>query len=213
MITLPSLEIIKQCQKSNPWTFGNNVLYRLCSENPKHIKDDIIIAKVWLIGRSYAAAIERGRSNALENNVSSEEFQTVLVVDAFKNSDIDSRLGVLAKRPLSYETAPLALEAHNMIMLRIHTITGLEKRSLCSKYLHFHLPGHFFLYDSRATQAIGKYVSRIPPEFKPRTENGKFDNVYSNFFYKALVLRENIYQEYGILMTPRQIDNLLLLDE
>lgn len=213
MNSIPSKKQIVKCQKTNPWTFGNNVLYRLCAENPKHIKDDVIIAKVWLIGRSYAAAIERGRSNALENNVSSEEFQTVLVVDAFKNSDIDSRLGVFAKRPLSYETAPLALETHNMIMLRIHTITGLEKRSLCSKYLHFHLPDHFFLFDSRAASAIGKYISHIPPEFRLFTQKNKCDTTYSNFFYKALVLREMIYQKYDILMTPRQIDNLLLLEE
>ena len=47
----------------SPWDLGNEVLYSLCHDYPKHDRGDAIIAKIWLIGRSYAAAIER-RKNA-----------------------------------------------------------------------------------------------------------------------------------------------------
>jgi hypothetical protein len=45
------------------WDLGNQVLYSLCQDHPGHDHGDAIVAKVWLIGRSYAAAIER-RKNA-----------------------------------------------------------------------------------------------------------------------------------------------------
>jgi len=35
------------------------VLYDLCKQHPLHTDADEIVGKVWLIGRSYAAAIER----------------------------------------------------------------------------------------------------------------------------------------------------------
>jgi hypothetical protein len=40
-------------------------------------------------------------------------------------------------------------------------ITQREKRSLASKYLHFHVPHVFYLYDSRARRAITKVVPRL----------------------------------------------------
>src|SRR5665213_1000982 len=44
------------------WDLGNNVLYKLCAEHPGHGDADVIIAKTWLIGRAYAAALERRRN-------------------------------------------------------------------------------------------------------------------------------------------------------
>jgi hypothetical protein len=41
------------------WDLGNDTLYRLCAEHPGHTEDHVIIAKTWLIGRAYAAAVER----------------------------------------------------------------------------------------------------------------------------------------------------------
>ena len=47
-----------------PWKLGNDVLYKLCAMHPRHTEDAVIIGKFWLIGRSYAAAIERRRMSA-----------------------------------------------------------------------------------------------------------------------------------------------------
>ena len=46
------------------WEYGNSVLYRMCEEEPEHKQIDVIVGKIWIIGRSYAAAIER-RKNAV----------------------------------------------------------------------------------------------------------------------------------------------------
>ena len=58
---------IAQYQKtkasSTRWKLANDTLYNLCNKYPLHTNADEIVAKMWLIGRSYAAAIER-RTNA-----------------------------------------------------------------------------------------------------------------------------------------------------
>lgn len=44
------------------WDIGNRILYDMCGAHPEHSQDGEIVAKVWLIGRSYAASIERCRN-------------------------------------------------------------------------------------------------------------------------------------------------------
>jgi hypothetical protein len=44
------------------WGFGNSILYDMCKRKPFHNQTDIIVGKIWIIGRSYAAAIERRRT-------------------------------------------------------------------------------------------------------------------------------------------------------
>ena len=44
---------------ADPWRIGNQVLYDLCSRYPMHKHPAEIVAKVWLIGRSYSASVER----------------------------------------------------------------------------------------------------------------------------------------------------------
>ena len=50
---------IKRVLNTNKWDFGNKVLYNMCKKNLYHNDPDIIVGKVWIIERSYAAAIER----------------------------------------------------------------------------------------------------------------------------------------------------------
>jgi len=52
-------EFLSKAISETAWDFGNQVLYDMCRANPQHKEDRIIIGKIWLIGRSYAAAIER----------------------------------------------------------------------------------------------------------------------------------------------------------
>ena len=38
--------------EQDQWDFGNRVLYQLCRDHPQHKKADVVIGKIWLIGRS-----------------------------------------------------------------------------------------------------------------------------------------------------------------
>jgi hypothetical protein len=65
-VPLPELKpefVEKALDRFKPWQLGNEVLYRLCEEHPRHDSDDSIIAKFWLIGRAYAAAVERRKKS------------------------------------------------------------------------------------------------------------------------------------------------------
>lgn len=95
------------------WDLGNNVLYELCKNNPKHESDEAIIAKIWLIGRAYAAAIER-RKNA---KVTSDDFYENTIVNEIKKSKVDEWLANLPDQIANpWEQVSSAITAHKRLM-------------------------------------------------------------------------------------------------
>ena len=79
-------------------------------------------------------------------------------------------------------------------------------RSLASKYLHFHRPELFLIYDSRAAEAIGR-VDMARPK---RTISPNGDAEYAKFVNAVLALSGHIQSDFGVVLNPRQIDRLLL---
>ena len=130
-------EIDKAIAKS-AWDLGNKVLYKLCSERPLHKTDQEIIAKIWLIGRSYAAAIERHKSKSSDSK--GDKFYERKVAPKIRCSKIDKWFTRLKRDP----KAENAIELHSKLTGLFYEISELEKRSLASKYLHFHQPDLFF---------------------------------------------------------------------
>lgn len=198
---------VNNCIKNKVWDLSNKVLYDLCSTNFNHDTDEKIIAKTLLIGRTYAAAIERRKIKKEIN----DNFYIEIVAPTFKNSRLDIILTELQQiNNLSIDTIPTIIDAHYYLTKTLFDITKLDKRSFCSKYLHFHLPHLFFIYDSRAVMAMRHFSSRLSKQLKDLADRENTDKEYSNFFYKCYQLRQIIYEEQNILLTPRQVDNLLI---
>jgi len=110
----------------------------------------------------------------------------------------------------SEKTTKSYLLAHKKVTDLFYEISGLEKRSLASKYLHFHLPDIFFIYDSRAVHSIGILFKELHLKgIKEENDNG-FDKSYASFFNKCLVLQEEIFHKYNIHLTCRELDTLLV---
>lgn len=205
---IPTKVNIDNALQSNEWDFGNEILYELCKKNFKHKKDDKIIAKVWLIGRAYAAAIERRRNKTDIN----DNFYIDKVAPLFKNSKLDKKLkSIKLERNITDENLKKILSVHYYLMQEIKKITEMEKRSFCSKYLHFHLPNLFFIYDSRAVNALRKFSNKVPVEFTSLPMSEKVDNEYAKFFVKCFVLKNQIQIKYNMELTNRQFDKLLIL--
>jgi hypothetical protein len=184
------------------WALGNQVLYDLCRQYPTHTQDDVIIAKVLLIGRVYAAAIERRRVIVNQG----DDFYTKTVAPKIRNSPIDTWLSALPPQPASDENATeRILETHHNVTNLFSKISGLNKRSLASKYLHFHRPDLFFIYDSRAMTAI----RLATPALRPRGTDGS-DPGYSSFFRRCQRLTEDIRNKLGTDLNPRQLDDVLI---
>ncbi len=163
----------------------------------------MITAKVWLIGRSYAAAIERGRPKEEDG----ESFYENEVAPGIQGSALDEKINTVKQfSEITRESTPIILGTHKYLTDRFKKISGNNKRSLASKYLHFHCPSLFFLYDSRA--AKGARV--LYPRFKPEFPVGAFDQEYAKFFYRLLKMREDILSKEGQLLSTREIDNILI---
>jgi hypothetical protein len=189
---------------ASPWDLGNRVLYDLCKKNPLHTEVPAVIAKVWLIGRSYAAAIERRRDKESQN----DDFYVHSVAPRIIRSDIDTWIGSAEKYSgASDESFSTILSVHAAVTGLFSEISGLEKRSLASKYLHFHLPNLFYIYDTRAVEAM-RLLSPLVGRARGCSEG--YDNEYRKFAEKCLRLQTHINSTFKVSLTPRQIDNLLL---
>jgi hypothetical protein len=205
-LTAPFLQ--QTLSEDDPWSIGNQVLYDLCQRYPRHTVDSEIIAKIWLIGRAYSASIERGRGKAADSGLSNDRFYAEAVPKALRASRLDEKLGALAKLKETNESnvGPV-LDAHTNLVHVFQGLTNKSKRSLASKYLHFHRPDLFFIYDSRAVQGIRALgiparALDVPPSA---------DREYARFVCAAISVREYVRSELLRRLSPRELDRLLLV--
>ena len=96
---------------------------------------------------------------------------------------------------------------HHFLTNELVKLNGQDKRSFSSKYLHFHLPNLFFIYDSRVKSVINDYIKINDIEFSLIEH---VDKEYASFYLKSFFLQKRIYNETGIILTPRQLDKFLL---
>jgi hypothetical protein len=181
-------------------SYGNEVLYKMCQKEPLHQNIDIIKSKIWIIGRSYSAAVER---KAGEN----------FCIDSLAKYIAKSKLDIHIKEIRQIKRSDInniskILEAHKYFTNIFKKFTGIEKRSLASKYLHFHSPKSVFIYDSIASKKVREIITEHKLRFK-LTRN--FDDEYEAFCYRCLFYRDNLLEkEYGGFATPRRLDMELL---
>ncbi len=102
------------------------------------------------------------------------------------------------------------MRVHYELMKTVQKITRLNKRSFCSKYLHFHLPEHFFIYKSRVQYSIRKMKIDVPAELKSIVNSGKVDLEYAKFYCKSFYLKRELERLKKTKLTNRQFDNLLI---
>lgn len=188
--------------------YGNTVLYRMCEEQPNHSGADseIITSKIWIIGRSYAAAIERGVDKN-KFDIKNKEHVKQLTTDLQK-SKLDDQINEIRRiNRITEDNLELLLNTHKTLVDIFFKHTGMHKRSLASKYLHFHAPNAVFIYDSIASGRLRDRYLRQRVDYK-----GNHDNNYEQFCLKMLKYREEELEPKlgGIEATPRILDAVLM---
>jgi len=187
------------------WDIGNGVLYDLCSRYPDHTNADAVSAKCWLIGRSYAASVER----YMKKRRREEEFFPDVVAPQLQRSNLDARLGAMpAGKGNFLQWQDQVVDVHGELVQTLSGVLRSEARSFASKYLHFHRPRLFPIYDSRAVAA----VRRLSPDmrFVSQIETKPADSEYRDFCSRVAWILEEIKRKHGESLLPRQVDNLFL---
>lgn len=215
-----------QSERPDLFAFANGVLYEMCEREPLHKNVDVIAGKLLLIGRSYAAAIERGEGTEGDSDV----YYYQKVAPKIRDSDLDKRIALLRRQA---DLSDCILDADKDKALAIEAIlihryleeevfpTTKTHRSLSSKYLHFHCPKAVYIYDERANSTLRKWVQYpekailedarfVYGKTKDKT-HANFDEEYANFICRVLELRKYL-KESGAegRVSPRDIDDFLL---
>lgn len=201
----------KQTQQ-NYYKVGNEVLYEMCKKYPHHDDIGVIISKTLLIGRSYSAAIERTSKNVNKGDDYYTDIVGPILLKKAKSIKLDTRLDDLNAKSLDYkDCVEEVLRLHKQLLEIYVVISGMEKRSLASKYLHFHCPGKVLIYDSRADKAACKLVQRpdVPRE-RNSTNSSDYDRTYAIFVSRILAIANELEMVMGERPTPRMIDDFLL---
>lgn len=205
------------------WRYCNERLYSMCEDKPFHNDSDQVASKLLIIGRTYAAAIERRHQDDPETTkIENDNFYYEVVVPALVESEegkeLDEKVQQLRESSNAIvEDISLVLETHSKLTDIFSHVTGLNKRSLASKYLHFHCPAKFFIYDSRADERVKKLVnlSKTYQHELKRLNVKKYDGSYAKYVLRMLelqrFLKEDIHDKEGKkLLSPRELDDFLL---
>ena len=136
-----------------------------------------------------------------------DSFYESRVVPKIRASRLDERIDKVKQfSEINSESIPTILRTHKYLTDLFADISGKDKRSLASKYLHFHCPALFFLYDSRAARGARVLYSRLRPELPAK----KVDQEYAKFFLRLVKMREDFLRKEGRLLSTREIDNILI---
>ena len=198
---------IKQAEKRKGFDVGNKILYNMCREYPKHTDEEQIIGKIWLIGRAYAAAIERCPVEIIYPRDVGPKIKE-------HGEKLDDQLASIIEHLQTKGDYLLhMLRTHKYFTNVLFDITKMYKRSLASKYLHFHAPNHFYIYDSVVVQKISAFdlpCKDLKAALAKKLGKSNYDEAYLDYVAKAHTLNEQLAkQNNGEWLSPRTLDTLL----
>ena len=144
----------------------NNILYRMCCDQPLHENPAAVSGKICLIGRAYSAPPNRA--------VTIDKFYDRLAQFIVCNgTDLDKKIEAarICGR-VSPSSLGAVIEAHNLLNdliikfingnCEVKRRTAVHRNSFCSKYLHFHAPLAFPILDSVVEKALRKRKVKRP---------------------------------------------------
>jgi hypothetical protein len=189
--------------------FENEILYQMCKASSSHDDFDITRGKIILIGRSYAASLER-----TPYKVDGDMYQRVF--KAMKNDrdengmTLDAQLKDFQKIKDKNEQNLSMVSTVLFLNGILKKVVGINKISLSSKYLHFHCP-LFPIYDSLSTQALRGLIDIADLNKYPQLKflHGKND-IYSKHVAKIMYLEDRLACNGYPKQTARDIDTFLL---
>jgi hypothetical protein len=167
-------------------------LYELCFMHRHHFRDDIVADKLRLLVRLCA---DRG--------IRMRDFSPEYIAHRLGRAEVDRWFGGLATAE-KLDIA-LLLEVHKHMMRVFDDLDEAEARSLASKYLHFHFPELFFVFDSRV-EAAAVALGEGDCGYLALTEH---DPTFGRFYACARKLVDKMTPLVGRRLSPRELDRVL----
>ncbi len=158
------------------WALVDRVLYNLRRAHPGHSDPLEVAAKLWIVGRTYAAGIERQLKAGGTQGSSLPKVRDFIIQSHKDVAQITSSLKDV-REPLSIDSLSMIVQQHGAFIRLLEAIDGLDgtPRSFVSKYLHFHVPA-VPIFDSIAQDELTR-LYRWRPDFQvfPRTDTMEED--------------------------------------
>lgn len=167
-------------------------LYELCFMHRHHFSDDIVADKLRMLVRLCA---DRG--------ILVRDFSPEYIAHRLGRAHVDRWFGGLATAE-KLDVA-LLLEVHRHMLRLFEELGEIEARSLASKYLHFHFPELFYVYDSRVA-AAAVILGEGECGFLALAEH---DPAYGRFYACARKLTDKMTPLVGRRLSPRELDRVL----
>jgi hypothetical protein len=189
------------------WQPVDKELYDLCQRKPEQRDESLVFSKVAIIGRVYAAQVNRSFKAAGGGNK-----EVTVARGLVEQADlIEKGLLALDGRKFDRQTAREIVELHGRITRKLAERTGdAWLSSFVSKYLHFHCP-IVPIYDSQATGSIGRFVDWTAVR-DLRTSMATIPDwarAYRNFVAAFVLSYERVWTETSLRPTVKQVDHLL----
>lgn len=166
-------------------------LYDLCFFHRHHLRDELVADKLRLIGRLYA---EYGAGLG---------FSPELGAHCLSKSPVDHWFSSLSTS--EQLDGWLSLDLHKRVMGVFVDLPEAEARSLASKYLHFHFPELFCIYDGHVDGAV-RALTEGDCGFLAMSDH---DPVYGRFHAGCRKLAERLAPQIGRRLSPRELDRVL----
>jgi hypothetical protein len=167
-------------------------LYELCFLHRHHFQDDIVADKLRMIVRLCA-----------EHGMDVGRFSPEFAAHRLGQSGIDCWFAGLATA--EQLDSALVFEMHKRVMDVFDDLPADQARSLAARYLHFHFPELFYLYDSRV-DAAAMDLGQGECGYLARAEH---DPLYGRFFACCRKLTERLAPLAGRRLNPRELDRVL----
>ncbi|CAN5296137.1 hypothetical protein BH10PSE6_BH10PSE6_36330 [soil metagenome] len=193
-------------EESISWREIDCVLLRLCEAYPKHDDESQVIAKVALIGRTYATGIERAFKGGKKQGDALGKVVKHIHLNGAKLDAIISSVPA-GTNELTENAIRSIVEAHFRFIELLQTCEDCQKtpRSFVSKYLHFHRP-NVPIYDSYAAGIISKLLGKST-QLRMRHEASDYD--YARYVEKFWLLQERIFGA-GERRSVKELDTYIL---
>lgn len=188
----PNREFIEDALSGVTVDPRTRALYELCFMHRHHFQDDIVADKLRMMIR---VCVEQG----LRVN----DFSAELVAHRLGRSGIDRWFAGLATA--EHLDPGLVFELHKRVMDVFSDLPEPQARTLAAKYLHYHFPELFYIYDAGLETAAAD-LGEGECGYLAHAEH---DPVYDAFFACCRKLADKLAPLAGHRLSPRELDRIL----